>query len=44
MSSDINGMAVLDACRQLNERMKPVRQAHPQKTFEEIVKLAYFER
>ena len=44
MSSDINGMAVLDACNQLNERLKPLREANPQKSFAEIAKMAYFER
>ncbi len=44
MSSDLNGMAILDACRQLNERLKPFRDTHPQKSFAEIVNIAYFDR
>jgi xanthine dehydrogenase/oxidase len=44
VSSDINGMAVLNACEQINDRIKPLREANPNKSWEEIVKMAYFER
>ena len=45
MSSDIYGMAVLDACQQLSERLQPYReQAGPGASWESIVSAAYFDR
>ncbi|KAI8919088.1 molybdopterin binding aldehyde oxidase/xanthine dehydrogenase [Powellomyces hirtus] len=42
VSSDLNGMAVLNACEKLHERLKPFREST--KTWEEAVNKAYFER
>jgi xanthine dehydrogenase/oxidase len=44
VSSDINGMAVLHACQQIMERLKPLQDQHPDYSWEKIVKTAYFER
>jgi xanthine dehydrogenase/oxidase len=35
----INGMAVLIACRQVSERLRPLRDAHPEKSFHEACPL-----
>jgi xanthine dehydrogenase/oxidase len=43
-SSDMYGMALLDACKQLNERLEPVRRAHLQATWAELIDLAWLER
>ncbi|KHJ97695.1 putative xanthine dehydrogenase, molybdopterin binding subunit [Oesophagostomum dentatum] len=42
--SDINGLAVQDACRQLLQRLDPFRKANPRGTWEEWVEQAYMER
>ncbi|KAI0218685.1 hypothetical protein L0F63_004443 [Massospora cicadina] len=43
-SSDLNGMAVLDACRQLNERLQPYRdQVPPTATLGQVAALAYMD-
>ncbi|KAI8588865.1 molybdopterin binding aldehyde oxidase/xanthine dehydrogenase [Geranomyces variabilis] len=42
VSSDLNGMAVLDACEKLNERLDPYRANG--KSWEEAVNAAYFDR
>ncbi|KAI8927171.1 molybdopterin binding aldehyde oxidase/xanthine dehydrogenase [Entophlyctis helioformis] len=44
LSSDLNGMAVLAACQQIMERLKPLRDQHPSLSWKEIVNKAYFER
>ncbi|KAJ3105387.1 hypothetical protein HDU97_008141 [Phlyctochytrium planicorne] len=44
VSSDINGMAILDACTQIMKRLEPIREANPGATWEQIVSKAYFER
>lgn len=44
VSSDINGMAVLHACEQIMERLKPIRQANPTSAWNDIVRMAYFDR
>jgi xanthine dehydrogenase/oxidase len=44
VSSDINGMAVLDACNQLNERLKPYREMKPDGTMKDWANMAYFDR
>ncbi|KAJ3046276.1 hypothetical protein HDV00_000089 [Rhizophlyctis rosea] len=44
VSSDMNGAAVLDACNQINERLKPYREAEPQLTWEELIEKAYKDR
>jgi xanthine dehydrogenase/oxidase len=43
-SSDLNGAAVMDACNQILARLAPLRKAHPTKTWQELVSMAYFER
>ncbi|XP_020244476.1 xanthine dehydrogenase-like isoform X2 [Asparagus officinalis] len=43
-SSDMYGAAVLDACEQLKERMKPIAIKNPKATFTELVQACYFER
>ncbi|KAJ1569585.1 hypothetical protein HK405_000661 [Cladochytrium tenue] len=43
-SSDLNGMAVLDACTQILDRLKPIKLANPESSWKEIVNKAYFER
>ncbi|RKP08720.1 molybdopterin binding aldehyde oxidase/xanthine dehydrogenase [Thamnocephalis sphaerospora] len=40
----LNGMAIKDACDQLNARLKPYRNSHPDASFAEIVQKAYFDR
>lgn len=44
VSSDLNGMAIFDACSQISIRLQPIREAHPNFTWPELVKNAYFER
>lgn len=43
-SSDLNGMAILHACRQITERLQPYRDANPKGTFVDHVKAAFFDR
>nr|XP_023012755.1 xanthine dehydrogenase-like [Leptinotarsa decemlineata] len=42
--SDLNGMAVLEACTILKERLRPYKDANPNGTWEQWVKSAYFDR
>ncbi|XP_012253844.2 xanthine dehydrogenase isoform X2 [Athalia rosae] len=42
--SDLNGMAVMRACEQIMERLKPIMSANPQGTWEEWVSTAYMQR
>ncbi|KAJ8964528.1 hypothetical protein NQ314_004823 [Rhamnusium bicolor] len=42
--SDLNGMAVLEACKVIKERLKPYKEANPNDTWEQLVKKAYFDR
>ncbi|GAB0094386.1 Xanthine dehydrogenase [Sergentomyia squamirostris] len=44
ISSDLNGVAVIDACRILLERLKPYKEKNPDKSWIEWVKLAYLDR
>ncbi|XP_030369374.1 xanthine dehydrogenase [Scaptodrosophila lebanonensis] len=44
VGSDINGMAVLDACDKLNKRLAPVKKALPQATWKEWINQAYLDR
>ncbi|CEO95795.1 FAD-binding PCMH-type domain-containing protein [Plasmodiophora brassicae] len=45
VSADLNGAAIQDACRQINERLAPFRaQLPPEATFAEVVTLANFNR
>lgn len=40
MSTDLYGMATLDACQQINERLKPVRaRLGPDATFQQIAQV-----
>lgn len=44
-SSDLNGYAILNACEQLNERLKPYREKlGPKATLKELAHAAYFDR
>nr|P08793.1 RecName: Full=Xanthine dehydrogenase; Short=XD [Calliphora vicina] len=42
--SDLNGMAVLDACEKLNKRLAPIKEANPNGSWTEWINKAYFER
>jgi xanthine dehydrogenase large subunit len=42
--ADLNGGAVKDACEQVMGRLRPVRAAHPDLSWEELVALAYHQR
>lgn len=45
MGTDLYGMAVLNACEQINSRLQPVKEAMPEtSTWPEIVNSAYFQR
>lgn len=44
MGSDLNGLAVLDACTQLNKRLEPIKKQLPEGTWEEWIKTAYLSR
>jgi xanthine dehydrogenase molybdopterin-binding subunit B len=41
MSSDLNGMALWNACEQILERLKPVKQAHPDYSWEQVITVFY---
>ncbi|KAG1664511.1 hypothetical protein FOA52_007775 [Chlamydomonas sp. UWO 241] len=43
-SSDMYGAALLDACRQLNERLAPFRESHGSKGWKDVVNAAYMQR
>ncbi|XP_072388344.1 xanthine dehydrogenase-like isoform X1 [Diabrotica undecimpunctata] len=42
--SDLNGMAVVNACDKLNERLKPYKEANPEASWEDLIKTAYLDR
>jgi xanthine dehydrogenase large subunit len=42
--ADLNGGAVKDACEQILARLAPVRAAHPDASWEELVRAAYLSR
>lgn len=42
--SDLNGMAILDACGKLNERLSPFKEMYPDDGWNQWVSRAYFER
>lgn len=42
--SDLNGMAVMEACKVIKERLRPYKEADPKGTWESWVKKAYFDR
>ncbi|RYH29616.1 hypothetical protein EON65_07930 [archaeon] len=44
LSTDLYGMAVLDACEQILSRLQPLREQMPQATWPELVSAAYFQR
>lgn len=44
VGSDLNGMAVLDACEKLNRRLDPIKEANPKGTWKEWINKAYFDR
>src|SRR5262245_24641452 len=44
MGSDLNGLAVLNACEIIRERLKPMIEANPKGTWEEWVEEAYLKR
>ncbi|KAJ6254003.1 xanthine dehydrogenase [Anaeramoeba flamelloides] len=41
---DLNGGALKDACDKLNKRLNPLRKKHPNKSWKEIVQMAYVNR
>ncbi|KAK9295186.1 hypothetical protein QLX08_010430 [Tetragonisca angustula] len=43
-ASDLNGMAVMNACNEIMKRLKPVIDKKPDGTWEEWIKMAYLER
>ncbi|XP_047119344.1 xanthine dehydrogenase [Schistocerca piceifrons] len=43
-SSDLNGMAVLDACQKIKDRLKPIIDENPKGTWEDWIQKAYQER
>ncbi|XP_045474437.1 xanthine dehydrogenase [Harmonia axyridis] len=42
--SDLNGMAVLDACNSITERLKPYKEANPDGTWKDWIRSAYYDR
>ena len=45
MSTDLYGMATLDACRQILKRIQPIRDSlPPDSSLKEVAKIAFFER
>ncbi|KAG5876925.1 hypothetical protein JTB14_007388 [Gonioctena quinquepunctata] len=42
--SDLNGMAIINACSILKNRLKPYKEANPEGTWEQWVDSAYFDR
>ncbi|XP_019892305.2 xanthine dehydrogenase-like [Musca domestica] len=43
MTSDLNGMAILDACKKLNEHLAPIKEANPKASWQEWIQKAYME-
>ena len=44
VSSDINGMAIQNACDTINERLQPLRLKNPDMSWEKLIQTAYFDR
>ncbi|XP_045494604.1 xanthine dehydrogenase-like [Colias croceus] len=44
VSSDLYGMAVLNACKTLNERLEPIKKSNPNGKWEDWISAAYLER
>ncbi|XP_058793000.1 xanthine dehydrogenase isoform X2 [Phymastichus coffea] len=42
--SDLNGMAVMNACQEIMNRLQPIIDANPEGTWEDWIKQAYFNR
>ncbi|XP_046415103.1 xanthine dehydrogenase isoform X1 [Neodiprion fabricii] len=42
--SDLNGMAVMNACTQIVDRLKPIMSANPGGTWEDWINMAYMQR
>lgn len=42
--SDLNGMAVIDACSKLSERLAPYKEKYPNETWDQWINKAYFDR
>ncbi|XP_073814863.1 xanthine dehydrogenase-like [Musca autumnalis] len=43
MTSDLNGMAILNACEKLNKRLAPIKAANPKGTWKEWIQAAYLQ-
>lgn len=43
-TSDINGMAIFNACNILLERLKPYKEKYPEDDWNDLIKKAYFDR
>ncbi|XP_058982542.1 xanthine dehydrogenase [Musca domestica] len=43
MTSDLNGMAILNACEKLNKRLAPIKEANPKGTWQEWIQTAYLQ-
>ncbi|XP_025414020.1 xanthine dehydrogenase [Sipha flava] len=43
-SSDLNGMAILNACEIINKRLEPIKKKNPTGSWAEWVKTAYFDK
>jgi xanthine dehydrogenase/oxidase len=44
VGSDLNGMALLDACRTLRQRLDKLWDLHPDDTWDKLVMRAHFDR
>lgn len=44
VGSDLNGMAVIDACEKLNQRLKPIKESMPNASWKEWISKAYVDR
>lgn len=44
LGSDLNGMAILDACEKLNERLAPFKKMFPNETWNQWISRAYMDR
>jgi len=42
--ADNNGPAIMRACEQILQRLKPIREANPDDTWEQLIEKAYAER
>lgn len=42
--SDLNGMAILDACEKLNKRLAPFKEKYPHETWNQLISRAYMSR